>query len=82
MYQYPQVFKFGQDRTRNPLRPVSAVLLNEAVCDLMVHANPEYLDDPAKMATFPLIMAAFWENIEEGVTALQANGNGAEEFDD
>ena len=48
----------------------------------MVHANPEYSDDPAKMATFPLIMAAFWENIEEGATALQAYGNGAEEFDD
>jgi hypothetical protein len=27
-------------------------------------------------------MAAFWENIEEGKAALQAHGNGAEQFDD
>jgi hypothetical protein len=34
------------------------------------------------MANCPLIMAAFWENIEEGTAALQAYGNGAEQFDD
>jgi hypothetical protein len=82
LYQYPQLYKFGQDRTRNPPRPVSAVLLNEAVCDLMVNANEEYAESPAEMANFPLIMAAFWENIEEGATALEAYGNGAGQFDD
>jgi hypothetical protein len=82
LYQHPQVCKFGQDRTRDPPRPVSAVLLNKAVCDLMVSANEEHAESPSDMANYPLIMAAFWENIEEGRAALQAYGNGAEQFDD
>ncbi len=48
----------------------------------MVSANEEYAESPSDMANYPLIMAAFWENIEEGTAALQAYGNGAEQFDD
>jgi hypothetical protein len=82
-YLYPKTTRFASDKTTEPMRKASEVLLDEAVVALMMaDSGNAPLRDLMKDDEY---MALFWDNVEDGRTIMEEYAveeeNAAEEQD-